>query len=829
MIARVLLALRSSAHGKNIVLMVDFKKLIFGERNRIGRRLIIFIIAFSSLITLCISVVQLTLEYRDLRGSVDKVLDNVSIHLPSVAGSVWDFDEKQIQLTLGALAQLPTMERVSITTTGDKPRWVSGGLAAKNTITRVYPLHHLDRGKETEIGTLEAVASLDAVYRQIGTRAVTIILSNALKTFFVALFMIALFRRLVTVRLEKLASKVTALVPEELPLPQFAETDSHPIPLHLDELDTVDWTLDHTAEKLAIAVEALKNLNQELQQRVIEKDVILQNALVGILMLRDGEIVSSNKRLEEIFGYDSGQMNGLSTRVFYPTEHAYSSFQQKAYGMLGRGLSFNDTLIQLKRDGTPLWVEITGRALDPLRPQDGSIWICSDVTERKAAEEKIKFIAYHDTLTGLPNRLLVQDRLQQAMANADRSKHKIALLALDLDNFKTINDSLGHSIGDGVILEIARRLCQSVRDTDTVCRQGGDEFVILLPNLPDADATAPILVKLMERFHEPCRVEGHELSTSASVGIAIYPDDGQDLDTLLKKADLAMYRAKDAGRNTYRFFDQQMNIEAIEHLSMRNGLRRALAKNELVLHYQPQVDLASNTVIGAEALIRWNHPELGMIPPGRFIPVAEDSGLIVPISEWVLREACRQAAIWASAIGAPMIIAVNLSAVQFKRGDVEQSVVAALEESGIDPTLLELELTESILISDTETVLNTVKRLKQLGVKLSIDDFGTGYSSLSYLKRFEVDKLKIDQSFIRDLATDPEDAAIVSAIIHMAHNLGLTAIAEGVETKAALDQLRAFGCDEAQGYFYARPMPAEELANYRLRMHAAAGSTADGA
>ncbi|OHC71512.1 MAG: hypothetical protein A3H93_20435 [Rhodocyclales bacterium RIFCSPLOWO2_02_FULL_63_24] len=804
--------------------MANFRNLVFGERNRIGRRLIVLIIAFSSLITLCISAIQLTLEYRELRSSVDRVLDGIEIHLPSVAGSVWDFDEKQIQLTLGGLEQLPHVERVSIATANGRPRWVAGKIMSSQVEKRSYVLRYMDRGKEVEIGTLEAVASLDAIYRQIVARAITIVSSNALKTFFVALFMMLLFRRLVTKRLDQLANKVTTLVPETLSLPQLAEAASHVIPDHLDELDTVDWTLDHTAEKLAIAVEALKTLNQELQQRVIEKDVILQNALVGILMLREGEIVSCNRRLEEIFGYGGGEMTGLSTRVLYPTEHAYTSFREKAHAVLGNGLSFNDTLVQLKRDGTPLWVEITGRALDPQKPDDGSIWICSDVTDRKAAEEKIKFIAFHDALTGLPNRLLVQDRLQQAMASADRAKAKVALLVLDLDNFKTINDSLGHSVGDGVIREIARRLTDGVRDTDTVCRQGGDEFVILLPNLPDAEATAPILVQLMDRFADPCRVDGHELTTSVSVGIAIYPDDGRDLDTLMKKADLAMYQAKDAGRNTYRFFDQQMNIEAIEQLSMRNGLRRALANDEFILHYQPQIDLASNTVTGVEALIRWNHPEFGMIPPGRFIPVAEDSGLIVPISEWVLREACRQAALWSKSEGSSLTVAVNLSAVQFKRSNVEQSVIAALEESGIDPSLLELELTESILITDTETVLNTVRRLKQLGVKLSIDDFGTGYSSLSYLKRFQVNTLKIDQSFVRDLATDQEDAAIVGAIIQMAHSLGLTTIAEGVETQPILDQLRAFGCDQAQGYFYARPMPADDVLAYRHRMQAASSS-----
>jgi EAL domain-containing protein (putative c-di-GMP-specific phosphodiesterase class I) len=325
---------------------------------------------------------------------------------------------------------------------------------------------------------------------------------------------------------------------------------------------------------------------------------------------------------------------------------------------------------------------------------------------------------------------------------------------------------------------------------------------------------------MMEQLVAPCHIEGHELVTSVSIGVAIYPDDGNDFETLMKKADMAMYRAKDSGRNTYRFFDEQMNVEAIEELSMRTGLRHALTRGEFVLHYQPQIDLASGALIGVEALIRWNHPELGLVPPARFISVAEDSGLIVPIGEWVLHEACRQAVTWQKYEMADLQIAVNLSAVQFKRGDIERSVFSALKQSGIDPRLLELELTESILIVDTESVLATVKRLKLMGVKLSIDDFGTGYSSLSYLKRFQVDKLKIDQSFVRGLASDPEDAAIVRAIIQMAKSFGLRTIAEGVEDERSLDLLRLFQCDEAQGYFFARPMPAEDFPAFLAKLRA---------
>jgi EAL domain-containing protein (putative c-di-GMP-specific phosphodiesterase class I) len=312
----------------------------------------------------------------------------------------------------------------------------------------------------------------------------------------------------------------------------------------------------------------------------------------------------------------------------------------------------------------------------------------------------------------------------------------------------------------------------------------------------------------------PFYVDGHEIATSVSMGVTIFPEDGTSFESLLKKADMAMYKAKGDGRNTYRFFDDAMDVEAVEHQFIRNGLRRALERNEFVLHYQPQIDLASGAITGVEALIRWNHPELGMVPPARFIPVAEESGLIVPIGDWVLHEACRQAVAWQNAGLPELCMAVNLSAVQFKRGSVEQSVIHALQETRLTPALLELELTESILIQNVEGVLDSVKRLKLLGVKLSIDDFGTGYSSLSYLKRFDIDKLKIDQSFVRDLGSDPDDAAIVRAIIQLARSLNLRTIAEGVETADMLRQLGAFGCDEAQGYYFARPMSADAVTSY---------------
>lgn len=401
-----------------------------------------------------------------------------------------------------------------------------------------------------------------------------------------------------------------------------------------------------------------------------------------------------------------------------------------------------------------------------------------------------------------------------AVSFADRENTKVALVFLDLDNFKFINDSLGHGIGDALLKAVATRLKTCLRDMDTLCRQGGDEFLIVLSAMPDLDAISHAAIKIMAQMMGTFPIEGNELFTSLSIGIAVYPDDGKDYDTLLKKADTAMYQSKEAGRSTYRFYAEQMNVDANEHLQIRNSLRKGLEREEFVLYFQPQIDLSSNTVIGAEALIRWNHPEFGIIPPGRFIPLAEASGQIIQMGEWVLFEACRQAVAWRQAGLTELVMAVNLSAIQFKRGDLEQCVVRALTQSGLEPAFLELELTESILIQDTEKVLEMVQRLKALGVKLSIDDFGTGYSSLSYLKRFAVDKLKIDQSFVRDMADDPNDAVIVRTIIQMAKSLNLKTIAEGVETERQLSLLRLQHCDEAQGYYFARPMPAEEFARY---------------
>jgi diguanylate cyclase (GGDEF)-like protein/PAS domain S-box-containing protein len=436
-----------------------------------------------------------------------------------------------------------------------------------------------------------------------------------------------------------------------------------------------------------------------------------------------------------------------------------------------------------------------------------------DITERKVAQERVQYLAYYDDLTGLPNRTLLQDRLAKALAGARRHKQKIALLFLDLDRFKDINDSLGHSVGDLLLKGLAERLKRWAREQDTVARLSGDEFVLMLTHVKDVPDVAVAAERLMDVITAEFVVQGHTLSVSCSVGISIFPEHGMDAETLIKNADAAMYCAKDNGRNSFRFFTADMNAQVVERLTLERSLRLALDKRELFLVYQPQVDIASGRISGLEALLRWQHPELGLVPPDKFIRVAENSGLILPIGEWVLRTACAQARKWQEE-GLPAVtMAVNVSAVQFRQEDFCDLIKRVLHETGLAPQYLELELTESLLLANAELTLSVVHELRDMGVTLAIDDFGTGYSSFSYLKQFRVNKLKIDRSFIRDIALNPDDAAITTAIISMAKSLHLKVIAEGVEDEAQMSFLRAHQCDEIQGYYFSKPLAVDKAAD----------------
>jgi diguanylate cyclase (GGDEF)-like protein len=435
-----------------------------------------------------------------------------------------------------------------------------------------------------------------------------------------------------------------------------------------------------------------------------------------------------------------------------------------------------------------------------------------EILRVRASEASFTHLARHDPLTNLPNRLLIGDRMERAIARARHDGTRVALLFLDLDNFKTINDSLGHAAGDELLQEVARRLGGSQHEIDTVSRHGGDEFLMAMADIEDVATVSALAIQVQQLLARPFSLKGMQIVTSISIGISLFPEDGDDFETLLKHADMAMYQAKAAGRNAYCFFDERMNADTRERLELEQDLRQALSRDEFVLHYQPIVDLHSGRLLAAEALLRWQHPQRGMVGPDRFIQVAEQSGLIVEIGAWVLDEACRQAMLWQAAGLPRFVVSVNLSAVQFRRGHLEERVAAALERYGLAPACLELELTESILLQDSAGFIGQLQRLKALGVKLSIDDFGTGYSNLSYLQRFRVDKLKIDQSFVRGLTGSAQDQAIVTAIVQMARSLGLHTTAEGIESEDVRRRLVEVGCDQGQGYLFARPLPAADFA-----------------
>ena len=679
-----------------------------------------------------------------------------------------------------------------------------------------------------------------------------------------------------------------------------------------------------------------KHNEMRIEALLTEQGAILDNVMFGVLFVRQRRIVSSNRRAEELFGYAEGLLDGASTEVLYPDRAAYEHLAAVMYPRMAGGGSVSTdmgTECQARRaDGSVFWCTVSGCALDPARPDDGSIWVFADISERKQAEERLRLsatvlehiadgvmvldvegriiavnpaftaitgyaeheavglqstltrgtsndqgfyaalwrdldangfwqgeiwdtrksgeaylewltvsavrgdadavshyvcvfsditqskkaqaqldhLAHHDSLTALPNRLLYQDRLQHALVRAARSGGQLAVLFIDLDRFKNVNDTLGHHVGDELLKQAATQLAGCLREGDTLARLGGDEFIVLLEDIDGATGAAIVAAKLVAMFEQPFTVSGYELFVTGSVGIALFPQDGQDMHLLIRNADVAMYQAKARGRNGYQFYAPSMSGEGVERLRLEAMLRRSIEKHEIFLVYQPQVEIDSGRLIGVEALVRWRHPELGLVTPDRFIPLAEDTGFIAPLGQWVLEEACRQMVAWeAEGLAVPKM-AVNLSVRQFERGGVAASVASTLSAAGLAPGRLQLEVTESVIMN-TGDALQYINDLHAIGVGLAIDDFGTGYSSLAYLKQLPVQTLKIDRSFIKDIPQDPDDEAIAIAIIQLGKSMNLSVIAEGVEREDQAEFLLRHGCNRAQGYLYGRPLEPEDV------------------
>ncbi len=537
-------------------------------------------------------------------------------------------------------------------------------------------------------------------------------------------------------------------------------------------------------------------------------------AQIGFFVMQEGRMVFVNSLIPKLFGYAPDEMIGMSSLDLTPPDFrrvVIDQMQRRQRGEPGEPYES----VGLRKDGSRFPIMVLA-APTTYKGQPATVGTIYDLSERESAEKRIRELAFYDPVTGLPNRALLVDRFGQVLAEAERKHGKLALCVVDLDHFKRVNDTLGHTVGDQLLRAVAERIKGALRRVDTVARLGGDEFILLLPDMA-ADDAGDIARRLLESCGKAFQASGHDLTITPSIGISLYPDDGRDFETLLKNADAAMYQAKEAGRQNFQFYSHSLNVASLERLMLENSLRQAVTNQQFMLVYQPLVCLRSGRIVACEALIRWRHPHLGVVSPARFIPVAEDTGLINPIGDWVLAEAAAQAKRWQDE-GLPAItMAINVSPVQFRQNGFIGMVAGVLASSGLDPRYLELEMTERTVMHDAEANIGTLSALHRMGVELAVDDFGTGYSSLAYLKRFPVGKLKIDRSFVSDIVEDADDLAIATTIVSIGHSLRLSVLAEGVEDAAQLTLLEARQCDLAQGYHFSLPVAADDFADLLRR------------
>lgn len=777
-------------------------------KSPLARQLIVAMVLFSASITLIVTAVQLYRDYQHEVRGLDKQFEKIGkVHIPSLAQSLWSASNKDVLLQLEGIMREPNIVYAAVDEK-NRGHTEASSRTATRMVERRYVLRYEHRGKSQEIGILTVRATLDNLYAQLMNDAVQVLLDNMIRTLLVGLFVFALFYRLITRHLTAVARFLHGTDLAESTSVLMLDRTASTTP---DELDFLVASVNNMQTRTRAALEAQQD--SERQVRMLLD--YTSEAIYGVDL--QGMCTFANPACLSMLGYAS-ESDLIGRRMYNlihpaqtegPPRPVEEGVVQRA-PLAGEACHGSDEMHR-RADGTLFPVEYWSRPMYRDGELVGAVVTFIDISQRKETEEVLHRLAYYDNLTGLPNRALFSDRLHQALNNMKRRQKLMALMVLDLDRFKVVNDTMGHEAGDILLQEVASRLKGCIRTSDTCSRLGGDEFALIFPDMGEIQDVAQLAQKVLRQFTEPVVIGGREVFSSVSIGIALFPSDTEDADALMKFADSAMYHAKELGRDTYQFYSSEMTASVHAQLQLETNLRRAIENREFVLHYQSQIDVHCDRPCGVEALLRWRDHAGNLIPPAQFIPLAEDTGLIVPIGKWVLETACLQLKRWHDSGLEDLTLSVNVAARQFRDATFIDAVSEAIAAAKIPPHSLELEITESILLEHSDDTLRTLNALKGLGVKLAIDDFGTGYSSLSYLKRFPIDRVKIDQSFVRDLAVDNDDLAIVRAIIALAQALRLTVIAEGVETEEQLVLLLREGCHECQGYLFSRPMEAGSI------------------
>lgn len=763
----------------------------------LARRLIISIILFSSVITLTTTLMQMNGRYQQEMSDFQATLTQIeTANLAAITRSVWVIDEQQIQSVIDGLIELNDISYVAVKDEEKQIRWFSGisSDSDSNELQHQRPLKYSYRDKEIIIGYLVVEGSLATIYDRIVTELLIILGSNALKTVLVALFVIFVFYQMIGRHILQLAhhAKISSTTGE---FPEFAIERKKNSSAAIDELDQLTDAFNGMTSRLKKREEELRILAEIAEQS--------PNSIV--LTDNQGNILYVNRSFIEVSGYTFQEVYGKQPNIFSAKQTSTDTYSELWETILS-GKIWRGELLNRRKNGEKFWEQVI---IKPLLNKSGEIvnYLATkeDVTLKKNYEDKLLFQANYDQLTNLPNRLLAMDRLEQSLEASKRDDDVVALLMIDLDRFKNINDTLGHAVGDQVLIEVAERFKQCIREEDTVARLGGDEFLIIIPKVHTFHNAETVANKIIKSLIEPLCFDGKTLFVSPSIGISIATAGYSYPEIMLRDADAAMYRAKDEGRNRYSFFTQSMNDEARARMEMDSLLRKSIDNGELELYYQPVIDSRTDSIVGSEALLRWHNKQLGTVPPHIFIPLAEDSEFINEIGTWVLNNATAQ--IMNGAIDQRLWLSVNVSVRQFKENNFIDTVKEALKNSGLAANRLKVEITEGLLLSDNDDVLVKFNELRELGVHISIDDFGTGYSALSYLKKFPIDTLKIDRAFIIDIVNDDRSAALAISVIQMASLLNLEVVVEGVEEESQLILLTQHNPILIQGYLFSKPLP----------------------